>query len=112
MANSKIAGRGICTLAVSCLAVVCGNGPAFAQAAEDKKEAAAEAMLSGSAGPLPVVETPGVAPVRQAAAGTSSGKAADSPAEKPADYWVPTLFGSMGGLRPALSSHGVTLRLT
>ena len=114
MAISKISGRVVCTLAASCLAMAFGGGPAFAQPAADKKEAVDGAILSTTVAPESAVETPGVAPVRQAAAGTGTAgdKAADSPAEKPADYWVPTLFGAMGGLRPALARQGVTLGLT
>ena len=41
-----------------------------------------------------------------------SDKPAETPAEKPADYWVPTLLGDVGGLRPVLARHSVTLGLT
>lgn len=112
MGNSKISGRVVCTLAASCLAVVLSSGPAFAQAAAGKKEAADGVILSGPVGSESPVETLDVAPIGQPAAGTASDKTADSPAEKAADYWVPTLFGDMGGLRPALARHGVTLGLT
>ena len=114
MAISKISGRVVCNLAASCLAVVLSSGPALAQPAADKKEAVDGAMLSTPVASESPVGTPGVAPVRQAAAGTGTAgdKAADSPAEKPADYWVLTLFGAMGGLRPALARQGVTLGLT
>lgn len=112
MANSKISGRVVCTLAASCLAVAFSSGSAFAQPAADKKEATDKAILSGPVVPESAVETLDVAPIRPAAAGAASDKAADSAAEKSAAYWVPTLFGDMGGLRPALASRGVTLSLT
>ena len=112
MANLKISGRGVCTLAASCLAVVLSSGLAFAQPAAGKKEAADGAMPPGLVVPESAVQTLGVAPVPQGAAGTASDKATDSPAEKTSDYWVPTLFGDMGGLRPALARNGVTLGLT
>ena len=112
MANSKLSGRCVCTVAASCLAVVLSSGSAFAQPAADKNTAADEAMRLGVVVPTSAVETLDVAPIRQVVAGAASDKAADSPAEKPADYWAPTLFGAMGGLRPALASRGVSLGLT
>ena len=92
--------------------MVLSSGPAFAQPAADKNAAADEAVLSAPVVPKSAVETLGAAPIRPMAAGAARDTAEDSPTEKPADYWASTLFGAMGGLRPALASRGVTLGLT
>src|ERR1700712_3833307 len=36
----------------------------------------------------------------------------DNPPEQVVYYWTPTLLGDIGGLRPALARHGITLNIT
>ena len=100
------------TVAVGCLAAAFASVSALAQPTAGEKLTANEANSVESAMPKTVVESPVAEQPGEAAAGAASDKSAETPAEKPADYWVPTLLGEMGGLRPALGRHGVTLGLT
>jgi porin len=43
---------------------------------------------------------------------TGNDPAGEKAADSPADYWTPTLLGDMGGLRPTLARHGMTLNVT
>ena len=99
-------------LAVSCLAAAIVNVPALAQPVKDEKLTANNANSADSAIPKMVVDSPVVERPGEAAADVASDKSAETTAEKPANYWEPTLLGEMGGLRPALARHGVTVGLT
>ena len=112
MGNFKLQSCVVGKLAASCLAAVCVSVPAFAQLIAGGHLTADGANLAGSAVPKPVVVASVAEQPGEAAAGAASDKSGETLAEKPADYWVPTLFGEMGGLRPALARHGVTLGLS
>ena len=98
-------------LAVSCLATAIVNVPALAQPVKGEKLTANDANSADSAIPKIVVDSPVVEQPGEAA-DVASDKSAETTAEKPANYWEPTLLGEMGGLRPALARHGVTVGLT
>lgn len=99
-------------LAASCLAAAFVSVPALAQTMAGEKLTGDDANAADSAAPKMVVDSPVAEQPGEAAAGAANDKSAETSAEKPADYWVPTLLGEMGGLRPALARHGVTLGLT
>ena len=100
------------TLAVGCLAAAFVSVPALAQTMAGEKFTGESANPAGGVMSKIVVESPVAEQPGEAAAGAARDKSGETLTEKPADYWVPTLFGEMGGLRPALARHGVTLGLT
>lgn len=109
MKNFKIPDSGMYALAAVCLAAVFACVPALAQTTSGQKQTAAGPDPAGSVTSEISVELPVLEKTSEAAADASNDKA---DAEKPADYWAPTLLGEMGGLRPELARHGVTLGLT
>ena len=111
MGNFKLQSCVVGKLAASCLAAVCLSAPAFAQLLAGGCLTSDAAKLAVSAVPKPLVLA-SVAEQPSEASGAASDKSGETFSEKPADYWVPTLFGDMGGLRSALARHGVTLGLS